>query len=494
MLVLLILKWAIILSIIGLVAVSSVIIVKLMMAHNKYKHLPGPPRNSFLFGNLSLLQSVMKDETTFGEAFFELHKKYGPVVLIFALHKAVVSMTDPAIIKEVLTNDKYVKPAENYTVFVELFGERFGGYSLVSETNHEKWARHRRVLNPAFHRQYLRELMYIFNDSAGRMVQYLTTKADGKTEVSMVDTIGRVTVEAIAKAGFSMDEDMIFQKSTFRDAIALCFEAGRKVNIDPLLQYNPFKEARDYRAKTKEAIHLLRDTAERMIRQRLKDQQEGKKLPKDILSYIIKTAMVDEKFQMVEMVDDLSHFWSRLLEEIDTVIGDKEDLLYEDIAKLEYMMLCWHTVINQVLYHFLMFAGFERNTSAFSTRHWHRSKKPEELQCLGHRVPANTMLFLVTYVMCRQEQFFKDPLTFDPERFRRDEDSPLYTYFPFSMGSRSCIGQHFALIEARVVLVKLFQKLNLKLVPGQKLGMVDRLTMRPSSQCLHYITERSKSA
>ncbi|XP_071832626.1 cholesterol 24-hydroxylase-like isoform X2 [Apostichopus japonicus] len=443
----------------------------------------------------------MKDETTFGEAFFELHKKYGPVVLIFALHKAVVSMTDPAIIKEVLTNDKYVKPAENYTVFVELFGERFGGYSLVSETNHEKWARHRRVLNPAFHRQYLRELMYIFNDSAGRMVQYLTTKADGKTEVSMVDTIGRVTVEAIAKAGFSMDEDMIFQKSTFRDAIALCFEAGRKVNIDPLLQYNPFKEARDYRAKTKEAIHLLRDTAERMIRQRLKDQQEGKKLPKDILSYIIKTAMVDEKFQMVEMVDEFvaffgagsdttgnllnftllclsqnPHVMERLLEEIDTVIGDKEDLLYEDIAKLEYMML----VLKETLRLFPPVIGTGR-------------RNPEELQCLGHRVPANTMLFLVTYVMCRQEQFFKDPLTFDPERFRRDEDSPLYAYFPFSMGSRSCIGQHFALIEARVVLVKLFQKLNLKLVPGQKLGMVDRLTMRPSSQCLHYITERSKS-
>lgn len=46
--------------------------------------------------------------------------------------------------------------------------------------------------------------MYIFNDSAGRMVQYLTTKADGKTEVSMVDTIGRVTVEAIAKVNQQM--------------------------------------------------------------------------------------------------------------------------------------------------------------------------------------------------------------------------------------------------------------------------------------------------
>ncbi|PIK62665.1 putative cholesterol 24-hydroxylase [Apostichopus japonicus] len=118
---------------------------------------------------------------------------------------------------------------------------------------------------------------------------------------------------------------------------------------------------------------------------------------------------------------------------------------------------------------------------------------PEEL-CAGHRIPAGTMVLLPAFVMSRQEQFFKDPLTFDPERFQRNEDSPLYAYFPFSMGARSCIGQQFALIEARVVLVKLFQKLHLKWVPGQKLGMLDRLTVRPSSQCLHYITERVKSA
>ncbi|PIK36024.1 putative cholesterol 24-hydroxylase isoform X2 [Apostichopus japonicus] len=278
-------------------------------------------------------------------------------------------------------DNKFLKPPENYVVFVELFGERFGGIT-----------------------SYLMQLMDTFNDSADRMVKFIAAQADdGKAEVSMLDAIERVTLDVIAKAGFSMEEDLITNKSEFNDAVSFILTAARRNSVDIFLKYSPFKEARDYRARAKEAIHLLRDTAERMIRQRLKDQQEGKKIPKDILSYIIKTAMVDESFQMVEMVDEFVTFFGA--EEIETVIGDKQDLLYEDIAKLEYMML----VFKETLRLCPPVIGTARTT-------------PEELLCAGHRIPAGTMVLLPAFVMSRQEQFFKDPLTFDPERFQRNED------------------------------------------------------------------------
>lgn len=48
-----------------------------------------------------------------------------------------------------------------------------------------------------------------------------------------------------------------------------------------------------------------------------------------------------------------------------------------------------------------------------------------------------------------------EPLKFDPTRFLRDDgkdhDDP-YAYLPFIQGPRNCLGQHLALLEARLVL------------------------------------------
>lgn len=54
--------------------------------------------------------------------------------------------------------------------------------------------------------------------------------------------------------------------------------------------------------------------------------------------YLRELANLDFGVCFVCSINFLSCFL-RLLDEIDTVIGDKEELLYEDITKLEYMML-----------------------------------------------------------------------------------------------------------------------------------------------------------
>ncbi|XP_026547343.1 cholesterol 24-hydroxylase-like [Notechis scutatus] len=70
----------------------------------------------------------------------------------------------------------------------------------------------------------------------------------------------------------------------------------------------------------------------------------------------------------------------------------------------------------------------------------------------GIDIPANTTLFFSTYLMGRMERYFKNALTFDPDRFSKDKSRPYFSYFPFSLGPRSCIGQLFAQVSKIIAL------------------------------------------
>jgi cytochrome P450 len=54
----------------------------------------------------------------------------------------------------------------------------------------------------------------------------------------------------------------------------------------------------------------------------------------------------------------------------------------------------------------------------------------------------------------RDARWFPDPTRFDPDRFSpaRRGTIPAFAYLPFGAGSRTCVGKHFALLEAKLVL------------------------------------------
>ena len=54
-----------------------------------------------------------------------------------------------------------------------------------------------------------------------------------------------------------------------------------------------------------------------------------------------------------------------------------------------------------------------------------------------------------------------------------------YAYFPFGAGTRICIGEHFAWMEAILALSTIAQRWQLRLVPGQKIEMQPIITLRP---------------
>jgi cytochrome P450 len=96
-------------------------------------------------------------------------------------------------------------------------------------------------------------------------------------------------------------------------------------------------------------------------------------------------------------------------------------------------------------------------------------------------LPAGTYFFFSQYIVQRTPEYFPDPLRFDPQRFTVEQKAarPRFAYFPFGGGSRQCIGESFAWMEAVLLLATLAQRWKLKLVPGQLIDVQPKITLRP---------------
>jgi len=78
-----------------------------------------------------------------------------------------------------------------------------------------------------------------------------------------------------------------------------------------------------------------------------------------------------------------------------------------------------------------------------------------DLDICGVKVPAGAHVLISQYVTQRDPRWFPDPHTWEPARWSDDFVStlPRGAYFPFGAGTRKCLGEHFGLLEARIILL-----------------------------------------
>ena len=98
----------------------------------------------------------------------------------------------------------------------------------------------------------------------------------------------------------------------------------------------------------------------------------------------------------------------------------------------------------------------------------------------GYHILAGSSLELSPYVTHRHPAFWENPEEFDPDRFttQRAASRPQYAYLPFGGGQRLCIGNHLAMLEARVIVSRVLQRFQLDLVPGFPVEPKPGITLR----------------
>uniref|UniRef100_A0A7N8WMQ5 Cholesterol 24-hydroxylase n=1 Tax=Mastacembelus armatus TaxID=205130 RepID=A0A7N8WMQ5_9TELE len=467
--------------------------------HMKYDHIPGPPRDSFFLGHSPTVLRIMNSGDVMHDKFLEWTKTYGPVYRINALHYVLLCVSCPEATKEILMSRKYPKDSFYKRLF-NLFGQRFVGNGLLTARDHEQWYKQRRIMDPAFSSLYLRGLMGAFNDRAEKLMSKLMDIADSKTETQMLNLMNCVTLDVIAKVAFGVDLDLLNNSSPFPKAIETCLKGMVYQVRDRMFEFKPKNWS--FINEVREACRLLRKTGAKWIHERKTAMENGEDVPKDILSQIIKSAgqeenmtKEDEEFMLDNFVTffiagqettanqlafctmELArhpHVLEKVRQEVDDVIGMKQDISYDDLGRLIYL--------SQVLKETLRIYPTAPGTSR---------ELPEDMVIAGIHIPGGCSCLFNPYVTGRLEKFFKDPLTFDPDRFHPDAPKPYYCYYPFALGPHSCLGQNFAQMEAKVVMAKLLQRFDFTLVPGQSFDILDTGTLRPKSGVLCSVRHRN---
>jgi len=88
----------------------------------------------------------------------------------------------------------------------------------------------------------------------------------------------------------------------------------------------------------------------------------------------------------------------------------------------------------------------------------------EDFEVAGYRVEAGSIVAVGIQAVHRDPALWPNPMAFDPERFAPGSAATRrrWQFVPFSGGPRSCIGEHFALLETTLALATIVSAVEIR--------------------------------
>jgi cytochrome P450 len=385
------------------------------------------------------------------DGFQELFDAGGPVTRIVLgpkwLFPTAVLIASPQGARDVLGRTDEIADRGGTTTMIQL--HRLMGGNLL-DLPHHQWLPRRRALQPMFTKQRIPRY-------AGHMASAAKTVVDGWCDGATLDLDAEcraLTLRALGRSVLGLDLDA--RADTVGPALrtALTWVADRATRPVNLPQWLPTPGQQRAR-KANASLHQLaaeilaavradpaRDAP--LVRALIAaaDPHTGQPLSDDdICQELVLFILAGHDTTSTTLTYSL---WAlghhpaiqdRLFDEV-SALGDRP-LTPDDVPRLG------HTV--RVLHEALRLCPPGAGTPRLLKK---------DLAVDGYRLRAGTVAVVSFYGMHRDPQLWDDPLTFDPDRFlpEHSQGRNRWQYLPFGGGPRSCIGDHFAMLEATLAL------------------------------------------
>lgn len=402
--------------------------------------LPLPPKNPLPF-----LQRA-RALRSFHTGMDQLRDAGGPVTRFRLgpkwLMPPIVVATSPEAIRDILSN-KDGAVDKTTRVFTEF--RRVVGDSLAN-LPHEPWLPRRRTVQPVFTKQQVRQFGGHMAEAADDVS---SSWQDGAT-VNLEAECRTLTLRALGRSVLGLDLTDRVDEVTDPLRIALTYVVDRATRPVRAPGWLPTPARRRARAASA-ALHRLADDILRECR-----ADPGKEAPLVRALMAAADPVTQEALSDRDIADELIVFLFAGYDTTATTLTyamwqlghhpEVQDRVAAEVAQIPDRMLTPDDVpllpyTVQVLREALRLCPPTPTGSRMATR---------DIEVAGYRVEAGTALVIGRLAVQRDPTLWEEPLKFDPDRFSEDniKKRDRWQYLPFGGGPRSCIGDHFAMLEA----------------------------------------------
>ncbi|RMD44215.1 hypothetical protein DV735_g782, partial [Chaetothyriales sp. CBS 134920] len=406
-----------------------------------------------------------------------LHRQYGSIVV---LAPGMVAVSDADEIRRILVTEDWPKSHAIYANFRQ-DPER---PTLLAFTDKKAYAQRKRLISSSFGIRYIRGMEPIMRECVGAAIDHVSAACDkannGEAVIDLHQLIRSLAVDIIGATVSGQSFNVVQQGS---HPLPSKIERGLLLSgifqFVPWLRGLPWFPTRDpyidcftldivnerRTAMAKEDDDPPRQDLLQKLVEAVDDDQSGSPFRTSDLqdeAVVLLTAgsetTANAEIFLLMLLAKHPDKLEKVHAEIDQCYQDDQQETTADSAPdTPYLQAC---IDETMRLYAAMASGSPRETV-------------EDTEILGYVVPKGTTVFPTTATLHLDASIWTEPERFVPERWL--ESKAQQAYYPFSTGSRVCIGKHFALQEMLLSIVTLLRKFRLGHVPGQDESTVFRL-------------------
>lgn len=318
----------------------------------------------------------------------------------------------------------------------------------------KKHKKTRRASQPAFKTDALRTYVDMLNPIQSRRIDEL--KPD--EEFIFYDNIQQTLMDVAAKVFIGLDETSAEAKMLHK-----IFENINKGLITPVPYDLPFSTFR----KALKSRESLRNFLVTKIPERRGTELE------DMFSRYCNAKDEDENY--LEDVDIDGHIAFLLFAAFDTTTSALTNILYylgknpewqekvrDEINNVSSDIPSYDDMAEMKLTEYV----FQETLRFYPSVMILNRRTTRDVEVGGYEIPANTVVMISPPFTHRMEEWWTNPLEFDPMRFspdRAEHKRHGFSYIPFGGGAHKCIGMHFAMMNAKLYLFRLLKQYKVNL-------------------------------
>lgn len=421
------------------------------MANKKFNY----PRQLSILRFLLKAERIRKNPIPFHKDFFE---KFGDTFsLQIGRGKHVILSRDNDVALHILQqHQKNYQKSELQTKFIS----KYLGRGLLT-ANGDFWLRQRRLIQPAFHKQKMNQLVQNMQQT---IWSELADLPQGKA-VAVFPVMNQLAFNVVAKSLFQLsaiESKMERLKVIIHDVQEFLIKEIRTPY--KAIWYKLSGQVKKHQLMALETDAIIRD----IIEQRLKS---GSK-PNDLLDMLLETRYEDtgQPMDTQQLIDEIKILFiaghettanaltftlhllgnhpeiqQKMFEELVAIETQTQDVV-EQLQKMSYT----NAVINESMRLYPPAWITDRENIADDA-------------LLDYQIRKGTLIGVSFYELHRNPKYWENPERFNPERFLGEQKKQSMQYFyPFGAGPRMCIGMGFAMYEMGLALSYLVRKYQIK--------------------------------